>query len=185
MDMLEAVNTVLPYMGEHVVTRIEGAKHPSVDLIQAAIKRQQVTLLTTGWWFNELHLKLFPNPQGFIDVPENTLEAYGKNISVTLDGERFFNLDEGSRYFTKPLEVKIVRNVPFEKLPETAALYVTYKAAIEVYTADLGAEDVLQVLNNYANDNLVSFKELNLRQRKYNSKRTARQFSSYNRLRHR
>ena len=81
--------------------------------------------------------------------------------------------------------MKIVRNVPFEKLPETAALYVTYKAAIEVYTADLGAEDVLQILNNYANDNLISFKELNLRQRKYNSKRTARQFSSYNRLRHR
>lgn len=185
MDMLEAVNTVLPYMGEHVVTRIEGAKHPSVDLIQAAIKRQQQTLLTTGWWFNELDLKLFPNPQGFIDVPENTLEAYGKNIKVAVMGERFFNLEEGSRYFTKPLEVKVIQDWRFEDLPVTAALHITYMAAIEVYTADLGAEDVLQILRAYASDNLVSLREANLRHRKLNSKKTARQFSSYNRLRNR
>lgn len=185
MDMLEAVNTVLPYMGEHVVTRIEGAKHPSVDLIQAAIKRQKQTLLTTGWWFNELNLKIAPNIEGFIDVPENTLEAYGENINVSLDGERFFNLDDGSRYFTKTLTVKIMLDTPFERLPVVAALYVTYKAAIEVYTADLGGDDVLQILNNYAVENMTTLRETNLRQRKLNSKRTARQFSSYNRLRYR
>lgn len=179
MDMLEAVNTVLPYMGEHVVTRVEGAKHPSVDLIQAAIKRQKATFLTTGWWFNELDMKLVPDTHGYIDVPERTLEAYGKNITVALDGERFFNLDTGSRYFTKPLEVKIIRDWDFESLSETAALYITYKAAIEVYTADLGAEATLQILNQYANDNLIAFKELNLRQRKYNSKTASRRLSSY------
>lgn len=185
MEMLEAVNTVLPYMGEHIITRVEGAKHPTVDLIQAAIQRQLGTFLTTGWWFNELHLKLLPNSEGYIDVPEDTLEVYGKNVNVFIDGERFFNLDSATRYFTQPIEVKIIRYVPFEKLPITAALYITYKAAIEVYSADLGAEDTLQILNNYANDNLVAFKELNLRQRKYNSKVTARQYSSYIRLRHR
>lgn len=183
MDMLEAVNTVLPYMGEHVVTEVEGTKHPTVSLIQKSIARQTKTLLTKGWWFNELHLTLQPDTQGYIDVPNDTLEAFGKNCNVALDGERFFNLDTGSRYFDKSIDVRVLLDRPFDKLPETAAMYVTYKAAIEVYTADLGAEDTLQILNNYANDNLVQLRETNLRQRKYNNRSHVRRMSSYFRVR--
>ena len=52
MKLLDAVNTVLPYLGEHPVTDIDTA-HPTVDLIVAAINRHREAFLSEGWWFNE------------------------------------------------------------------------------------------------------------------------------------
>lgn len=185
MELLQAVNTVLPYMGEHVITRIEGAKHPTVDLILAAITRYKETLLETGWWFNELHQVIPVNTDGMIEVPKDTLAAYGISHNVAVTGEKFFDLDNGTRYFTKPLEVKIIRDFEFNELPVTAALHIVYSAAIEVYTADLGAEDAIQVLSQLASTNKVLLDRQELRQRKYNSRTAARKYSSYGRLRFR
>lgn len=181
MQLLDAVNTVLPYLGEHTITYIEGNKHPSVDLILDAINRHKDTLLSNGWWFNEFTITIPVNTDGMIDVPVDTISAQGIDCYVALDGERFMNLDNGSRYFDAPITVKILRDVDFERLPRTAALLVTYRAAIEVYTGDFGADNALQILSNLVNDNRIQLHQENLRNRKYNSRtRTIRNFTRFN-----
>lgn len=171
MELLEAVNTVLPYMGEHPVTRIEGAKHPTVDLALAAIKRQRTMLLAEKWWFNRLTLTIPVNSDGKIDVPKDTLSVYGIDCNVTLDGEKFFNLDNGTRYFDKPIRVEIARDWEFHKLPVYAAYNVLYLACAEVYLADFGRENTVPELQTKAAEQFILLKEEHLRQMKFSARK--------------
>lgn len=185
MELLQAVNTVLPYLNAHVITRIETTKHPTVDLILAAIERQRITLLTNGWWFNEMDLTIPVNTDGQIDVPKDTVTVIGLDCKVAIDGEKFYDLENATRYFTKPIKVRIYRDLPFNRLPPVGALAITYLAGIEVYTADLGAEDSLQIMQSFATTNMQLLRQENLRNRRYNANYNARQRSSYSWLRFR
>lgn len=184
MELLEAVNTVLPHLGEHVVTRVEGARHPTVDLIVAAINRHRLRVLSEGKWFNELTITLPVNTDGQIDVPVGTLAAYGLDCSVAILGKNFKDLDTGSMYFIYPITVRLTVDVEFAKLPLNVAQYVTYAAGAEVYTQDYGYEKSVPVLQQLASDNMVLVHQEELRQRKYNSqKRTRANFTNRVRFR--
>lgn len=183
MDLLKAVNTVLPYLGEHVITRIAGTRHPTVDLIIAAIDRQRLTLLAAGYWFNEVHQTLPVNTNGQIDVPTGTITLYGCDFSVSMEDGKVYDLCKNTRYFTAPLRVKIIRDITFDNLPVQVALYITYLAATELYLADYGVEAVVQELKAFAAVNKMSFGQENLRNRRYNNRTVANRDSSYNRLR--
>lgn len=184
MELLEAVNTVLPHLGEHVVTRVDGARHPTVDLIVSAIDRHRLRVLSDGKWFNELTLTLPVNTDGQIDVPTDTLAAYGVDCSIAIFGTKFKDTSTGSLYFDKPIKVKIVVDIEFSKLPINVAQYITYTAGAEVYTQDYGYEKSIPVLQQLASDNMVLVHQEELRQRKYNSqKRTRANFTNRVRFR--
>lgn len=174
MELLEAVNTVLPHLGEHVVTRVEGARHPTVDLIVAAINRHRLRVLSEGMWFNEITLTLPVNTDGQIDVPTGTISAYGIDCAVAILGGSFKDLRTGSMYFDNPIKVKLVVDVEFSKLPLNVAQYVTYTAGAEVYTQDYGYEKSVPVLQQLASDNKLLVHQEELRQRKYNSQKRTR-----------
>lgn len=177
MELLKAVNTVLPFLGEHPITRIEGARHPTVDLIVASIERQQLSLLTEGWWFNKLTTVLPVNTDDQIDTPKDAISIYGLDCSVELDGEKLFNLDEGSRYFTKPIKVEYIFNKPFNRLPNYAALVITYSAAAEIYLTDFGRENVVPEIQAQIKDNMYKLEQEHLRKSKYNSQKRTRERS--------
>lgn len=179
MELLKAVNAILPHLGEHVVTRIEGAKHPTVDLITAAIERQRLTVLSEGLWFNERKVTLLVNTDGQIDVPYGAIAVYGNKCNVELDGERFMDLDSGSNYFTKPIHVKLIMDIEFEKLPINVALAITWAAGAEVYLQDYGRENSVEELQRMADRSWVLVHQENLRKRGYNSQqRTRRQHTN-------
>lgn len=169
MELLQAVNAVLPHLGEHTITRVEGAKHPTVDLILGAIDRHRLSILAEGLWFNESTVTLPVNTDGQIDVPQGTIAVYGTDCNVELDGERFFDLNTASRYFQAPITVRLVRDVQFDRLPINVALCVAYRAGAEVYLQDYGAEGTVPQLQELANMNWVQVTQENLRKRKYNS----------------
>lgn len=174
MEILQAVNTVLPHLGEHVITTIEGARHPTVDLITAAIDRHRLMLLAEGLWFNETTLTLPVNTDGFIATPTGTISIYGEDCNVELDGTRLLNLDSGSNYFDTAICVTIVRDVQFSKLPINLALCVTYRAGAEVYLQDYGRENTVPELQLLANTTWVKVAQEDLRKRKYNSQKRTR-----------
>lgn len=174
MELLKAVNTVLPFLGEHPITRIEGARHPTVDLILASIERQQLSLLTEGWWFNKLRTTLPLNTDGMIDTPSDAISIYGEDCSVELDGEKLFNLDTGSRYFDGPIKVEYIFNKPFNRLPNYAALVITYSAAAEIYLTDYGRENTVPEIQSQIRDNMYKLEQEHLRKSKYNSQKTGR-----------
>lgn len=174
MELLKAVNAVLPHLGEHPITRIEGARHPTVDLILAAIERHRLSLLSSGWWFNEITMTIPVNSDNMIDVPKDSLAVYGIDCQVEIDGEKFFDLANGTRYFTKPITVRIVRDIEFTKLPVAVALYITYSAGAEVYLQDYGRENTVPELQDMATKHLYLVEQENLRKRNYNSRNSVR-----------
>lgn len=179
MKLLDAVNAALSYMGEHKITRVEGSNHPTVDSIVSAINRQRAALLSTGWWFNELHVTLPVDTDDRIQTPVNSLAVYGKTTRVAMQGQYLFNLDTGSRFFTQPVDVRAVLDWDFEDLPEYAAQYTLYMATAEVYSAELGVDNVIQVLDGLARDAIANLRQENLRNRRYNPRRNAERQSRY------
>jgi len=169
MTLLEAVNTILPYLGEHTITRVEGNKHPTVQLIVAAIDRKRKELLGEGLWFNEAVRTLEVNTDGTIDVPTGTLAVYGQDYDVEIDGERLFNLEQDTRYFTKPVKVKLIKDIPYDRLPLYAQHYVAYQAGAEIYVSDFGVDNTSQDLSFKAENNRIKLSQENLRKRKWNS----------------
>lgn len=174
MELLEAVNTVLPYLGEHIIDSIDTTRHPTVDLIKAAVERARRELIAEGWWFNEAHLRIGVNSDGKMDKPQDTLAIYGLNYNVAVKDTRLFNLSTNSEYFTEPLNARVVKDVEFNDLPYYAAAAVVYKAAVEVYTADFGSDNTLQILDSkYAEARRMLVQE-NLRNRRWNSENSIR-----------
>lgn len=174
MTELEAVNTVLPYLGDHTVSRVEGSRHPTVGLIIAAMDRQRKALLNEKWWFNKRIHNFAPNTNGKINVPEGTLAVYGKSANVEIEGEWFYCIETGSFQFPNGLVAEIVRDEPFKELPHCVAMYVTYKAALEVAVADMGVEDQTRILINLMDENYKQMFREHTRKSGFNSKNVAR-----------
>ena len=110
MKLLDAVNTVLPYMGEHPVTDLDTA-HPTVDLIIKAIDRQRQALLAEGWWFNERTLTLPVNTDGKIDAPTEIISIYGLDCDVDIRGDDLIDTYTGSWLFSAPIKVEAIDSV--------------------------------------------------------------------------
>lgn len=181
MKLLDAVNTVLPYLGEHPVTDTDTA-HPTVDLIIKAINRQREAVLAEGWWFNEGTLTLPLSTEGKVSTPTKILSIYGVDCDVEINGTELFNLAENSEFFTAPITVEIIKDISFEQLPLYAAHTVLYNAAVEVYTADFGVESSVQMLQSLAENARQKLMQENIRKRKYNSS-AFRRPSGYSRFR--
>lgn len=168
MTELDAVNLILPYLGEHTVTRVEGSRHGSVGIITSALERKRKALLTRKWWFNSFTRSIPPNSDGRIQVPEDTLTVYRHNTGI--QGEYFYDTTTGSQYFNTVIEVDVVMDFEFDKLPHYAQEYIAYDAAIEVTVADLGMEDQIQILMQYRATASKYLEREHLRNMRFNSR---------------
>lgn len=70
MKLLDAINTVLPYLGEANVTSTT-ARNTTVQAVLQQIDTAKRTLLGTGWWFNRVKVTLYPGADGRIKAPIN------------------------------------------------------------------------------------------------------------------
>lgn len=171
MKILEAINNILPHLGEAPVTTVD-ARHPTVALIVQALQQARQSLLAEGWWFNEEQRTLYADPVGVLYAPDNILAMYSESdVDLEPRGEVVYNLSEGTSVFApnSTYAVRLVVDLPFEHLPHYAALYLQYSAAVAVYTQDFGVEKVVQVLSQQASMAYNMLEQEELRKRKYNS----------------
>lgn len=143
MELLTAVNLILPAMGEHPVTRID-IKHPTLAVILPVIQSNIDKELMRGWWFNEYKHKLFPSSEREIGLPDDTLSFIpeeGKEGSVR--NKRLFNGKTLDFKWDGPVEGILQLRLPFNELPESFATFVFYKALVQIYLVDIGLESVV------------------------------------------
>ena len=48
MNLLQAVNTILPYLGEFPVDSIDGYQNPTVEQLRQTLQMQKTSMLTKG-----------------------------------------------------------------------------------------------------------------------------------------
>ena len=172
MKKLNAVNTILPYLGEHVVTSLD-SRSPTVALILAGLEQHSTSMFAEGYWFNTQETTVKPNSGGIIYTPDNMLAFYSIGRSVEPRGDRLWDIDNSTWYFTEDVRCRIIDKLDFERIPEYAALAVTYSVGIELYTADFGVDNTLQIMQTHLASNLTMLRQENLRKRHYSVLRPA------------
>lgn len=183
MKLLDAVNYILPKLGEHQVTSTD-TKHPTIAILLPIIDTELRQLLAKGWWFNEFKYKAYPDSEGRIVLGSNTLEFVPDKPDVAVQrGLSLYNPVTLSYVFDTYIEGTVHEYVDFEDIPESAAQYVVHNALVASYTTDIGATQELQL---WASKAQMAYSDLlaeHLRQRKHSTRRSRKWARFMNALR--
>lgn len=179
MKLLDAVNLIMPKLGERPVTSLQ-AKHPTLAVLLPVLEVRLRSFLLKGWWFNQYTYTAHPSPDGTIRLGLNTLSFVPEEEGVATRGLELFKTEDLSYTFTEPVKGRITQYVQFDDLPESAAHYVFYSALIETCATDLGQQPELQVWQRLAGEGWDGVVSEHLRQKKFNTRKT-RQWQKYRR----
>lgn len=170
MRLLTAVNTILRKLGEIDVPSLDEA-YPTLAIVLPALDEARTTVLKEGWWFNTLfNWDALPTPTGEVELPENTLMFYPDDPRYVFEGQFVVMADNHEPIIGKAVRGKLVIDKEFERLPYTCAMAVTYTAAVETYTADIGPDETSQKLDSTRIEFLMTLSAEHTRSRKQNSK---------------
>ena len=174
MKLLDAVNLILPKLGEHRVTSIDN-KHPTLAIILPEIENELKKLLARGWWFNEFDYKAYPDSEGAIVLGTNTLEFTPKypNTAVAR-GLSLYNPVTLSYVFDRYVEGRVREYVDFEQIPESAAQSVLYNALVSSYATDIGMTNEVLLWQMAASQAYSDLLAEHLRQKKHTTKNSRR-----------
>lgn len=174
MNLLEAVNLILPKLGEHRVTSLN-LKHPTLAVILPEIDNELRQLLMKGWWFNEFDTTLYPDSEGFIFVGTEVLTFTPECAdSAVQRGDQLYNPVALSYVFTSPVKGRIRQYVEFNNLPESAAQFVYHSGLVNAYITDIGMTQEVQVWSTKAAAAWSDLLAEHLRQRKYSTRQSAK-----------
>lgn len=176
MNLLTAVNGILPKVGEHPVTTLN-MNHPTLAIILPEMEAQRKSLLLPGWWFNTFTRTLLPDVSGIIAVPDDTLSFVPAYSDAIQRGARLIKLDE-TEVFTEGVKGNAIVDVDFEELPQAAAEYVLYTSLVVVYATDIGVERELQVWQTLADRAEARLTSEHLRNMRHSTRRS-RQYLNY------
>ena len=174
MQLLDAVNYVLPKLGEHQVTSLD-ARSPTLRILLQLFDAHRLAVLNRGWWFNQGTHTLPLNPASEIDVPVNTL-----SISVPtepnighFDG-RLFNAGTQSFKFDKAVEAMLIVDVQWDALPYAVQEWVKYEVLLDQLVTDQG---LTQEYNVWADKRTLAERQVlaeHLRVKQYSAKTSRR-----------
>lgn len=174
MLLLNAINEVLPKLGEHPVTSTE-SKSPTLAVVIPQIEATTRNLLTAGWWFNTFNITLYPDSEKYIGVPLNTLKWIPEpGVSCIARGERFYNGDTQSFKFDGPVKGVVTQLVSFEELPESVAQAVLYTALVIIYATDIGLEEVVRIWQGLATAGMARMEAEHLENKRYSIRQSRR-----------
>lgn len=144
MTLLQAINRIIPALGENPVDSIE-TRNPTVGIVLNAINNARHDLLQRGWWFNEFETTLYPDTQGVYVAPDGALEWIPHNVDAILRGDIFINPENLSTQFptVDSLEGIVRLDVSFDDLPESFKLWVVHRGVVDAYLTDIGLEEIV------------------------------------------
>lgn len=172
MKQLDAVNIILPALGEHPVTELDD-KHPTLAILLPIMEMKRRELLGKGWWFNSVKYTMYPGIDGKIAVPANCLEFITDN-GAFVQGEYLFNPDTGNMIFTEAVTGNMINDVQFESLPESIASVVLYSSLVQAYLTDVGLEQIVQQWAQQAQQSLETATSMHLRYMRHSTTKSAR-----------
>jgi len=150
---LDVVNDCLATLGEAPLNSLQ-EDHPLVAAGLKLLREATARVQAQGWWFNREVVRLQPDlSTGHIALPADFLsvDPSVRGQRYAERGRRLYDLDTASVNFDRPVDVAIIRLVPFVDLPWSAQDFVraaTVIRFVESYDAD--AQRIEQVRIDYA-----------------------------------
>jgi hypothetical protein len=144
MDLLTAVNRILPKLGEHPVTSLL-SKSPTLTLVLAEIESVRDELTMQGWWFNTHTVTLPLNDDSEIDMAETSMSFIADDFECSIRSGKLFNTEDNTYVWEEAVVGTLITRVPFDELPESVASYVFFHTLIAVYGTDIGVTRELEL----------------------------------------
>lgn len=173
MKLLDAVNLILPKLGEHPVTSLT-QKHPTLAIILPEVENELKQVLLRGWWFNEFEYTAYPDNEGNIFLGSTTLSFTPTAVEAVQRGNQLYNPETLSYVWTEGVKGIVKEYVEFDLLPESAAQYVWHSALVNVYVTDIGLGNEIQLWSKVGMDAYKSMLAEHLRNRKYSTTQSYR-----------
>lgn len=175
MKLLDAVNQILPKLGEHPVTGLS-IKHPTLGIILPQVEATAKTLLIRGWWFNQFKYEALPDSEGHVALGGDVLSFIPDCHPAVLRDGMLYNSDTRSYVWPvgEAIPGTITESVPFESLPESAAEAVWYGALVTAYVQDIGMTQEVQMWTAMAQAADGALLAEHLRHRKYSTRKSQR-----------
>jgi hypothetical protein len=147
VELLKAVNIILPWLEEAEVTSIN-TRHPTVTIILTKLDTVRLSLLSVGYWFNTEVRKFYPSGEQKVDVPLNLLAFYPEDymLNYVARDTRFYDLDASTFNILAPFTAKCIMDLPFIDLPQPVADAIVWRACQDVYVPDFGITNSVQVM---------------------------------------
>lgn len=178
MKLLDAVNLILPKLGEHSVTSLN-TRHPTLAVILPEVENELRILLMRGWWFNEFDYKAYPDSEGNIALGSDVLEFTPKYTDTAVArGLKLYNPITLSYTFTEYVQGRVRQYVEFDSIPESAAQAVLHSALVSIYSTDIGLTNEVQMWQAKAAQAYSDLLAEHLRQKQHSTKRT-RQWGNF------
>lgn len=141
LTQLGVVNACRAVKGLNPLTTLSGLDDPNVTAILNAITNTSVMIQSQKMWFNTSYPTLSPDVDGFIFVPDNTLEvdSIEVNTPVVQRGSKLYDPINGTDVFDKDIRVMLVEQLTFEDIPTTCQYFIQ-DMTVQQYQRDFDAD---------------------------------------------
>ena len=144
---LEAVNTMLGYIGEAPVNSISNTSELPVSAANAVTILDEISreVQSEGWHFNTTKEHKLTPVNDAITLPSNTLQVDhegGDNIDLVQRGLSLYDRKNKTYTFTSDIEVTLVELLDWDNMPEQARRYITLRAARSLQSRLVGSREL-------------------------------------------
>lgn len=145
LTQLDIINDMLAATGTAPLTASDD-QHPMYIKANSKLQRVSTAVQNLGLWFNTTYPTLLPNGVGEVVVPNGTLSCDPiDGTNYTPRRGKMYDLMNRTYVLNKPIKCKLVSELAYEDMPQTALDYLREKARLEFYTDEDGTEPKLSV----------------------------------------
>lgn len=168
MQSITVVNEMLGTMGETPLNSLT-EPHAFRGAALAALDNARREVLAAGWQFNTETLKLSPGGlDGNIYLPGDFLACDTGDADIAVRDGRLYTLSGGAYTFTSAVTVRVIRDIPFDELPEVPARAVASLAVLNFQTTYDGDSTKSRALEKRQVASMVAMKSEETRARRAN-----------------
>ena len=146
-QQLEAVNTMLGYIGEAPVNSISNTAELPVSAANAVTILDETSreVQSEGWHFNTTADHVLTPVNDAITLPSNILQVDhegGEDIDLVQRGLSLYDRKNRTSTFTSDIKVTIVELLDWDSLPEQARRYIALRATRALQARIVGSREL-------------------------------------------
>lgn len=131
MTSLEVVNACLATMGQNPINSLNDP-HPMRGAATSLLYKENRRRQAVGRWYNMEQVTLTPDTiDGKIYLPGDKISFRAPTRNTVQRGRTLYDLDNGTPIFTLPVKGTLIRLVPFDDLPESAAAWIAAEVVLK------------------------------------------------------
>ena len=156
---LSAVNSILGSIGQSPITTFKDSNgviinnNPEITFIYNILTETTKDILNEGWHFNtEHHIKLTPDPNGYITIPVNYLRydlsdgQADRHMDLVKRNNRLYDLVNHTDVFDHDVELDVVYLYEFEDIPSVYQRYIIARASTRAATQLVANAELVKLL---------------------------------------